>query len=885
MNRGITIFFLFLVLGVSAQHPDDPLKAGINKQYLEHLIKEGVDSVRLAHHLEPLANDSILYIASNYHSKYLQKEGKLNHKEPGVDGYETPQARAESFGAVNYGVGENIQMIPFGVPVKNRKKKTIETYRTYRQLANAFVIGWVNSKGHYANMITPEYQITGLSVAIDLANNMAYSTQKFANVYWKYEFPENKTMFPFSNYVTPEHPTSIKDLKLQLKRNKYPHKLKGPDQFSDAELKRIQKLIDISEDQSFLDVQRGNVYLKMYLDAHLFLSFLEGRKDGLALEVVAYNNYDCGNPEYYLNPSRRNGLSEITDTVLIPIYRKDLMKGFKPNRKSTLKRIKKQIKKNKKTSLYRNIRNGVSIPYSPDRFKVKLGKIPKRLEGYHEMNLVYIKKGSIVRVKHFTGICGEYYTEVNPLSLKLDSAIAKYEPVAKEKDYSFDFFFQKGKSEYNYKDLKPALDSLTDDEFIVTGIEINAYSSVEGKQEINDEIQKKRAESIVKAFASKSKLKVEPKIALHSSWKIFEAQIDSNPELDTLNTYSDQQLKDSLQSKTFTNDLEPFLQQQRFANVKIQTLFVLNERTLGRFVVKEYNRFQKQLKQFTEPFPQEYHTIIDSQLAIQYFVRRKIDERILTPAIFYEFDSPNLDHQHGLYNNLYVFQKEYDIDFGIKKSDIGVFADINNFYPTLAFNYLKEEVKNWDPTGLPNGFTLKDWDLYYTTMKYELPANTEEVEQLNINFLFKAAQYFFKKDDWNKKNEAASLIFDYYTQKGITEEHALRLAKGFIHFQAYPLATALLAPYYEISTNEELLAVYSKLTYFNSIEFGDTKYVDQLLKLRPRMSKESWCKMFVGPCNISFQVMDSEKMRDFYCSECAEVGNYGNSPSEWEETK
>lgn len=883
MFRGLLISFLFAVLGVSAQHPDDILTGRINKQYLEHLIKEGVDSVRLAHHLEPLANDSILFNASSHHSNYLMKEGKLNHKEPAVEGYESPQERAESFGAVNYGVGENIQMIPFGVPVKNKKRRTIETYNTYRQLANAFVIGWVNSKGHYANMITPEYQITGVSIAID--KNIVYSTQKFAEVYWKYEFPENKEMFPFSNYVTPEFPTSIKDLKLQLKREKYPHKLKGADQFSDAELKRIQKLIDISEDQSFMKVERGNVYLKMYLDAHLFLSFLEDRKDGLALEIVAYNNYDCGNPEYYLDPSRRNGLSEITDTVLIPIYRNDLMKGFKPKRKSTIKRIKRQIKKNKKTSLYRNIRNGVSIPYSPDRFKVKLGKIPKRLEGYHEMNLVYVKNGSIVRVKHFTGICGENYTEVNPLGLKLDSASSSYTPIAKEKEYSFDFYFQKGKSDYKFKDLKPALDSLTDDEFIVTDIEINAYSSVEGKQEINDEIQKKRAESIVQAFSSKSQLKVEPKIALHSSWKIFEVQIDSNPELDTLNTFSELQLKDSLQSKTFVNWLEPYLEKQRFANVKIQTLFDLNDRTLERFLVKDYNRLQKKLKEYAEPYPREYYAIIDTQLAIQYFVLKKIEDRILSPAVFYHFESPNADYQHSLYNNLYVFQSMFEIDFGIKRSDIKPFADINNFHPTLAFNYLKEEVKNWDPEGLPRGFTLKDWDLYYTTMKYELPDHIEEVEKLNINFLFKAAQYFFKKDDWNKKNEAASWIFDYYSKQGITEDHALRLAKGFIHFQAYPLATALLSPYYETSTNEELLTVYSKLTYYNSIEFSNSKYVDQVIDLRPRMSQKGWCEMFIGPCNISFQVMDSEKMRDFYCSECAEYGNYGNHPEEWEESK
>ncbi len=43
----------------------------------------------------------------------------------------------------------------------------------------------------------------------------------------------------------------------------------------------------------------------------------------------------------------------------------------------------------------------------------------------------------------------------------------------------------------------------------------------------------------------------------------------------------------------------------------------------------------------------------------------------------------------------------------------------------------------------------------------------------------------------------------------------------------------------------------------------------------------TWCSLFVGPCNISFQLWDSEAMRNLYCEECGEWKNYGKDPSKW----
>ena len=49
------------------------------------------------------------------------------------------------------------------------------------------------------------------------------------------------------------------------------------------------------------------------------------------------------------------------------------------------------------------------------------------------------------------------------------------------------------------------------------------------------------------------------------------------------------------------------------------------------------------------------------------------------------------------------------------------------------------------------------------------------------------------------------------------------------------------------------------------------------------LTTEEWCSMFVGPCNISFQVFDHEATRNLYCEECSDHRNYAESPEQWKE--
>ncbi|MGL4595915.1 MAG: hypothetical protein ACRCYO_00210, partial [Bacteroidia bacterium] len=83
------------------------------------------------------------------------------------------------------------------------------------------------------------------------------------------------------------------------------------------------------------------------------------------------------------------------------------------------------------------------------------------------------------------------------------------------------------------------------------------------------------------------------------------------------------------------------------------------------------------------------------------------------------------------------------------------------------------------------------------------------------------------------------------------------------------------------------LMQYLRMTYVNVQEYPNyfPDYYKQLCWARTVLTHEEWCSLFVGPCNISFQVFDSEAMRNIYCEECAGWPNYARDPSKWKKAE
>jgi uncharacterized protein YkwD len=171
--------FAFFIKAIAQLPSDSIISKELNKPYLEHLIKTKIDSVRNKHKIEILKSDSILYLASQHHAKYMMENNTLTHAEKNSK-MKNPLLRAEHFGAQNYLVGENVAFTYMHIPMKDKKGKKYSN-ETYEELANDFINMWINSQGHFANMIKPDYSLTAIAIAIDEKTNKIYAVQFFGS--------------------------------------------------------------------------------------------------------------------------------------------------------------------------------------------------------------------------------------------------------------------------------------------------------------------------------------------------------------------------------------------------------------------------------------------------------------------------------------------------------------------------------------------------------------------------------------------------------------------------------------------------------------------------------------------------------------------------------
>ena len=218
---------------------------------------------------------------------------------------------------------------------------------------------------------------------------------------------------------------------------------------------------------------------------------------------------------------------------------------------------------------------------------------------------------------------------------------------------------------------------------------------------------------------------------------------------------------------------------------------------------------------------------------------------------------------------------------GIKWEQLRDYSTEDYFHSLGAYNYLIKAIKDWDGKSKFNGQKADLTEAIISNISRKNPELDSLVQKLRINFLFKTASYFYNSDNWVKKDEYLVRIYAAYdNDTTLNEEKSLRLAKFFIEFKNSELARMILQPHAE-SSNKETLILLAKLNYYNSIEYKNERYANSLVELFPKLLPEDWCGMFVGNCNISFQVFDSENLRKFYCDKCSRYKNIAQTPEKW----
>ena len=301
----------------------------------------------------------------------------------------------------------------------------------------------------------------------------------------------------------------------------------------------------LADAKLFLQKRGDDLYL-FSPDPNPLRRFLTDPKDAIAIEKVFLNNYKGDTSAL----GRNNGSSIFNGKVMVPMFRDELLDGLADHFRMT---------ENDRKALDQNTK---SFPY----WMTYLGTDTLSGEGSYEYNILFLKNSSLCATRYHKSPAGklhDFYNGVRILSEWPDKEL-RIVPILKT--FSFQVPFARNEVTINNERESLYVDVL--DDFIVRGVKIWAYASVEGNVELNEQLQKQRAENIKTALEKYLPAQVKYRIIARENWERFAEQLHGT-EQDSLRQFTKNQIKELLKREDNLSAFNSLLYDQRKAVVKV----------------------------------------------------------------------------------------------------------------------------------------------------------------------------------------------------------------------------------------------------------------------------------------------------------------------------
>lgn len=843
MNFKILIsLFIIPIIGWS-QKPEDTIDIeNVNIKYLEHLVKKEIDDVRLNLEMPILINDSILYLASENHASYLNKNQELSHYEKKGSNKYSPQLRAEFYGAKNYQVGENIVQISLHskTDLKNGALKTF----TYQDAAKTMRLLWVNSPGHYANITTIDYDITGVAINYNPSKNELRCVQKFAAINNLYIYKKSENFFPFADDIPndlllnfePKKSKNHKKHAYGIKENKK-HQICSEIRTSIFNIKTIA--INIDDDSLSLGFRKG--------DLSKIKAYFKHKKDGLSVEIVLFKyNYSCNLTDNYVIPTRRNGQCEFDGYISPPIFKTDILEAIK---------AKEDYLASKRIRLHKD-----------EFLMINVGEFPALAKNEKiNANLIIYTQNRVCKIIEGVGVCGKKLTNSLPkVLIKKDFLAPNFELKDSSQMIKFRVPFNQNETSFDRTIVDKKIKELNTSDFLIHKAILKAYSSVEGSLEINKKLFEKRAQVIMKCFEeNQNDNPIKFKLKTTENWQLFYNQIKNTPYAHLLNI-------DTLEVRKFVNapsnlqELEKYFKAQRYVDVRIYLKPKITTKSKIKYAQLEFKTILNNnklkpthIKRLQEIQSFLFSEVIKGNISYQDLKIEDINE----PSIHYErlvFDylhNPNKISNVKFTNELKTLLNTTDfhpigleIEYYISAFNSSEYLEYKEEQKRLGqvIKYLKENSVN---NAIIDDFSLR-------------------IQHNHIN------EYYGNSGGVKYKTVKKSKInlYNYYNEKlnDFDDEFKFKIAQYFIFMNethwAMPILKELISkPKYNHKHYQLYVKSYYYLRAFDS-SFADYELV--VMDSAEKLSNKEWCNLFIGPCNISLPIFDNQSIKNLYCAKC-----------------
>ena len=532
-------FFLFITIatisGFAQKKGAAPSSASnFDTKAAEIALVKALNKVRLENKLDTIEYHPILAQAAKIQSDDMAKNGKAQ-LENSKGKYKTTSKRLIAVGGTN-----KAQELVLGTSIVKGKASM-----SAQELADAAFYKWRVGKQNQAVIKNAEFVYASPSITIDASGKKAYISIVFGS---------------FNSFNT----GADKKKELAVPYTSKTKKLKVPE---DRSCNACKKFKDWDGLAAGLYVENNKIYIK-YANLKALSKFIRKSGDGLAVDIVQRAQYD--NPEYNIVDNNLISKGVLLKTVT-------MSKLYSKNRVKSVKKGNRVIKATK--------------------LDVMLGELPKKITGPYEMNLMIVQDGKLCKVIMPSKIEQGDQESNSPLSMLLmpDSAAyfkPPFEPKSESTLLTFTVPFEKNKSDYKETDMEPFLTALQEPDFLIEGLYITAYSSIEGDAKSNEKLQKKRAESIVKALSKMQKAGVVTNVKTTDSWNLFQMEAEDG-KYDYLAKMTKEKAISEINGKGLSAELEPILSKERFAQIIMDVTYDITGNKEEKFSVSKFNQAMK----------------------------------------------------------------------------------------------------------------------------------------------------------------------------------------------------------------------------------------------------------------------------------------------------
>jgi hypothetical protein len=794
MIKKITILCVlaFLSLCASAQKKakDGGSSAGntLETAKAEKLILYELNKIRIAANLDTLEPNDVLSKASEIQALEMAKNNKA-----GLDNakkkHKTTAKRVIASGGT-----KNAEETVLAVSAMKGKNAA-----SPKDIADAVMAKWKTGKKELLIIKNGSYVFASPSVRLDPTGKKAYVSVVYGGFNIANDGAKKKSELkaPYTS------------------KNK---KIKGPDVRA---CKNCDKWKDYDKLQKGLYVKDNKVYLK-YDNLKNFSKLIKKPKDGLAIDIIQKAQYEKPDYNIYDNNLISKGILQKTVSK-DKIYSKNLIKPEK---------------KGKKVS----------------KLDVQLATIPSTIKGDYELNLLVIQDGKVCRTVRKSYIEQGDVDSNTPLTMLLMPEDAAYtnppfEPKSESTLLNFSIPFEKNKSDYKAEDLQPFLNALQEPDFFIEGLYITAYSSIEGDAKSNAVLQKKRAESIIKALSKMQKAGVVTNVKTSDSWSLFQMETEDG-KYDYLSKMSKEKAIQEINSKGLADELEPILSKERFAQIVMDVTYDITGPKEEKFSVSKFNQAVKKAD-------------IKQAYKIQYYIGKQVQSKRYSAEAPVKMVIPAEAKYSGLLNNQ-VVNKYIANDNVVEDEDYVEMKKLSAVDPAnnyIKFNSLFCSVKLDTVLGdkkAQDEMQRKIDELY----KSEIPK--KYVDALNTEWQFRIIEVYDTLENGGPIVEACiNRIKSFYNFKDGSWQNALKLSYVFARFKDYKFAANILAPFVKAENpDEQLLFTYASFCAQEPELINSRLFVTALQKAE-KANHARYCKLFGQPY-LTIQVLDNPLVKKDY---------------------